>query len=141
MESMSQNQESRPPPKASSKPKPKPKPSSPRRPASRAQCLLTPRPYEEIYHERAYLVAYLQQKTNRIEGLIKDYSETEAQLNNGAEGKTRRRLRSRGKRKTRDDGVGRGSGRRDWCDQTEQQTASSRVEELVVCRLCREEEK
>lgn len=64
-----------------------------RRPSPRAQCLLAPRSYEEIYHERAYLTTYLQQKTRRIEGLVKEYSEAEAQLNAGAEGKARRRLR------------------------------------------------
>lgn len=73
-----------------------PKPNSPRcRPqaASRAQYLLTPRAYEEIYHEQAYLGTYLQQKTTRMEGLIREYAESEAELSRGAEGKTRRRLR------------------------------------------------
>lgn len=55
--------------------------------------LLAPRPYEAIYHERAYLASYLEQKTQRIERLIREYSEAEAQLERGATGKTRRRLR------------------------------------------------
>lgn len=60
---------------------------------SRTHCLLAPRPYEDIYHERAYLSTYLQQKTRRIEGIIKEYSQTQAELQAGAEGQTRRRLR------------------------------------------------
>lgn len=77
---------------ASSSPKPSTPNGSQCRPR-RNQCLLAPRPYEDIYHERAYLATYLQQKTQRIEGLIREYSETEALLEQGAEGKTRRRLR------------------------------------------------
>ncbi|KAJ4153566.1 hypothetical protein LMH87_010049 [Akanthomyces muscarius] len=72
---------------------PKLLPENPRRRMSRTHCLLAPRPYEDIYHERAYLTTYLQQKTRRIEGLIKEYSQTQAELQAGAEGKTRRRLR------------------------------------------------
>ncbi|KAJ6787012.1 hypothetical protein PWT90_08403 [Aphanocladium album] len=88
-QSMHPSQESTPPPKTGRNPKA----SNPHRPVSGAQCLLTPRPYEEIYHERAYLTTNLEQKTKRIDGLIREYSETEAQLNAGAEGKTRRKLR------------------------------------------------
>ncbi|KAM3513423.1 hypothetical protein MY11210_002903 [Beauveria gryllotalpidicola] len=72
---------------------PRDRPDSPRRRMSRAHSLLAPRPYEEIYHEQAYLATYLQQKTQRIESIIKEYSGTQAQLERGAEGKTRRRLR------------------------------------------------
>ncbi|KAM3458378.1 hypothetical protein MY3296_000584 [Beauveria thailandica] len=72
---------------------PRNRPDSPRRRMARAHCLLAPRAYEEIYHEQAYLAMYLQQKTQRIECIIKEYSETQAQLERGAEGKTRRRLR------------------------------------------------
>lgn len=73
---------------------PSPPPPAPaRRRTSRAHCLLAPRPYEEIYHEQAYLATHLQQKTQRIEGLIREYSAAQAQLGRGAEGKTRRRLR------------------------------------------------
>ncbi|OAA58307.1 hypothetical protein ISF_06846 [Cordyceps fumosorosea ARSEF 2679] len=66
---------------------------NPRRRTSRTHCLLAPRPYEEIYHEQAYLSAHLQQKMQRVEGLIREYSAAQAQLSLGAEGKTRRRLR------------------------------------------------
>ncbi|KGQ08967.1 hypothetical protein BBAD15_g5691 [Beauveria bassiana D1-5] len=72
---------------------PRNRPDCPRRRMARAHCLLAPRPYEEIYHEQAYLATYLQQKTQRIESIIKEYSETQSQLQRGAEGKTRRRLR------------------------------------------------
>ncbi|OAA36747.1 hypothetical protein BBO_08026 [Beauveria brongniartii RCEF 3172] len=72
---------------------PRNRPDSPRRRMARAHCLLAPRAYEEIYHEQAYLATYLQQKTQRIESIIQEYSQTQAQLERGAEGKTRRRLR------------------------------------------------
>ncbi|KAM3507525.1 hypothetical protein MY10362_001728 [Beauveria mimosiformis] len=75
------------------KERPRNRPVSPRRRMARAHCLLAPRAYEEIYHEQAYLATYLQQKTQRIESIIKEYSQTQAQLERGAEGKTRRRLR------------------------------------------------
>lgn len=72
---------------------PKTVPENVRRPWFRAKCLLAPRSYEDIYHERAYLAAYAQQKTLRIASLINEYSETQTQLDSGVQGKTRRRLR------------------------------------------------
>ncbi|KPM46130.1 hypothetical protein AK830_g465 [Neonectria ditissima] len=55
--------------------------------------IFSPRPYENLYTERAYLSASLQLQADRAADLMKQYSLAEAQHQNLEAGKERRRLR------------------------------------------------
>ncbi|XWX01255.1 hypothetical protein V2A60_009281 [Cordyceps javanica] len=70
-----------------------PMPENPCRGSSRVHGILAPRPYEDIYTEQAYLSKLLHERAQRIDGIITEYSAAQVQLNRGAKGKIRRRLR------------------------------------------------
>lgn len=61
--------------------------------SSSASLVFSPRPYESMYAERAYLTSSLQLQTSRAADLIRKYSLAEARHQHLEAGKERRRLR------------------------------------------------
>ncbi|CAM1503090.1 Fc.00g078660.m01.CDS01 [Cosmosporella sp. VM-42] len=61
-------------------------------PPQNASLIFSPRPYENLYTERAYLTTALQKQSVRTVGLIRHFSSVETHLQ-GLEGKERRKLR------------------------------------------------
>lgn len=74
---------------------PQPKKLWNRRNKSKENCIFAPRPYEEIYSERAYLSSAIQDYSSKLAGYIREYSILENKLQQGATGKARRKLRKK----------------------------------------------
>lgn len=64
-------------------------------PQQNTNLVFSPRPYENVYHERAYLTGSLQDHSSRAAGLIREYSSIQARLGPLETGKERRRLKKK----------------------------------------------
>ncbi len=61
----------------------------------RESCVFAPRPYEEIYSERAYLSLAMQAYSSKLASYIHEYSTLQIKLQQGAKGNARRKLRKK----------------------------------------------
>lgn len=70
-----------------------PAPDSRRRPSTAASPIFSPRPYEALYAERAYVTTLLQDLASKLGGLARKYWEVEARLEDPETAKKRRQFR------------------------------------------------